>query len=245
MTSRLRFDVSRRQLLQSLGLGAAAGPLIPLLNASAQTAHAAQAAAAVLHARRRGGAGLQPEQHRRLEADRDRDGVHVARDPRAARAVQVEDRRPLGPDDDRGRRRRAARVRDGGAVDGRDAARAERRRRLRRRQRPPTGWGSGAVDRSDRRAGLRAEHAVPARRQRRDAGDALPQRRARRAVRQPDRAEPHDLHGRQPADPPRDQPEGGVRPSVHGRARRAGCSRRWRIRRSRARATSRRRSSIS
>jgi hypothetical protein len=31
-------DVSRRRLLQSLGLGAAAGPLIPLLNASAQTA---------------------------------------------------------------------------------------------------------------------------------------------------------------------------------------------------------------
>ena len=38
MARRLRFDVSRRQLLQALGLGAAAGPLIPLLNASAQTA---------------------------------------------------------------------------------------------------------------------------------------------------------------------------------------------------------------
>ena len=38
MARRLRFDVSRRQLLQSLGLGAAVGPLIPLLNASAQTA---------------------------------------------------------------------------------------------------------------------------------------------------------------------------------------------------------------
>jgi hypothetical protein len=38
MARRLRFDVSRRRLLQSLGLGAAAGPLIPLLNASAQTA---------------------------------------------------------------------------------------------------------------------------------------------------------------------------------------------------------------
>ena len=38
MARRLRFDVSRRRLLQGLGLGAAAGPLIPLLNASAQTA---------------------------------------------------------------------------------------------------------------------------------------------------------------------------------------------------------------
>ena len=38
MARRLRFDVSRRRLLQSLGLGAAVGPLIPLLNASAQTA---------------------------------------------------------------------------------------------------------------------------------------------------------------------------------------------------------------
>src|SRR5262245_19704916 len=38
MPRRLRFDVSRRRLLQSLGLGAAAAPLIPLLNASAQTA---------------------------------------------------------------------------------------------------------------------------------------------------------------------------------------------------------------
>ena len=38
MARRLRFDVSRRQMLQALGLGAAAGPLIPLLNASAQTA---------------------------------------------------------------------------------------------------------------------------------------------------------------------------------------------------------------
>jgi len=38
MARRLRFDVSRRQLLQGLGLGAAVGPLIPLLNASAQTA---------------------------------------------------------------------------------------------------------------------------------------------------------------------------------------------------------------
>jgi len=38
MARRLKFDVSRRQLLQALGLGAAAGPLIPLLNASAQTA---------------------------------------------------------------------------------------------------------------------------------------------------------------------------------------------------------------
>ena len=35
---KLRFDLSRRRLLQGLGLGAAAGPLIPLLNASAQTA---------------------------------------------------------------------------------------------------------------------------------------------------------------------------------------------------------------
>jgi len=38
MARRLRFDVSRRRLLQGLGLGAAASPLIPLLNASAQTA---------------------------------------------------------------------------------------------------------------------------------------------------------------------------------------------------------------
>ncbi len=33
-----RFDLSRRRLLQSLGLGAAAAPFLPLLNASAQTA---------------------------------------------------------------------------------------------------------------------------------------------------------------------------------------------------------------
>ncbi len=38
MPRRLRFDLGRRRLLQSLGLGAAAGPLIPLLNADAQTA---------------------------------------------------------------------------------------------------------------------------------------------------------------------------------------------------------------
>ena len=38
MARRLKFDVSRRQLLQALGVGAAASPLIPLLNASAQTA---------------------------------------------------------------------------------------------------------------------------------------------------------------------------------------------------------------
>lgn len=38
MARRLRFDLTRRQILKSLGLGAAAGPLIPLLNASAQTA---------------------------------------------------------------------------------------------------------------------------------------------------------------------------------------------------------------
>src|SRR3954447_4070011 len=38
MQRRSRFDLSRRRLIQGLGLGAAAGPLIPLLNASAQTA---------------------------------------------------------------------------------------------------------------------------------------------------------------------------------------------------------------
>jgi len=38
MARRLRFDLTRRQILQGLGLGAAAGPLIPLLNASAQAA---------------------------------------------------------------------------------------------------------------------------------------------------------------------------------------------------------------
>lgn len=38
MQRRSRFDLSRRRLLQSLGLGAAAGQLFPLLNAEAQTA---------------------------------------------------------------------------------------------------------------------------------------------------------------------------------------------------------------
>ena len=38
MQRRSRFDLTRRRLLQALGLGAAAGPLIPLLNADAQTA---------------------------------------------------------------------------------------------------------------------------------------------------------------------------------------------------------------
>jgi Protein of unknown function (DUF1552) len=38
MQRRSRFDLTRRRLLQSLGLGAVAGPLIPLLNADAQTA---------------------------------------------------------------------------------------------------------------------------------------------------------------------------------------------------------------
>ncbi|MES1165733.1 MAG: DUF1552 domain-containing protein [Verrucomicrobiota bacterium] len=38
MQRRSRFDLSRRGLLKSLGIGAAASPLIPLLNASAQTA---------------------------------------------------------------------------------------------------------------------------------------------------------------------------------------------------------------
>jgi hypothetical protein len=38
MPRNLRFDVSRRRLLQSLGIGAAASPFLPLLNADAQTA---------------------------------------------------------------------------------------------------------------------------------------------------------------------------------------------------------------
>jgi len=38
MARRLKLDVSRRQLLRALGVGAAASPLIPLLNASAQMA---------------------------------------------------------------------------------------------------------------------------------------------------------------------------------------------------------------
>ena len=38
MQRRSRFDLSRRRLIQGLGLGAAAGPLLPLLNADAQTA---------------------------------------------------------------------------------------------------------------------------------------------------------------------------------------------------------------
>ena len=38
MKRRPRIDLTRRGLLQSLGLGAAAGPLLPLLNAEAQTA---------------------------------------------------------------------------------------------------------------------------------------------------------------------------------------------------------------
>jgi uncharacterized protein DUF1552 len=38
MPRRLQFNVSRRRMLQSLGLGAAASPFIPLLNASAQSA---------------------------------------------------------------------------------------------------------------------------------------------------------------------------------------------------------------
>jgi hypothetical protein len=38
MQRRSRFDLTRRRLLQSLGLGAVAGPFIPLLNADAQTA---------------------------------------------------------------------------------------------------------------------------------------------------------------------------------------------------------------
>ena len=38
MKRRPRIDLTRRGLLQALGLGAAAGPLIPLLNAEAQTA---------------------------------------------------------------------------------------------------------------------------------------------------------------------------------------------------------------
>ncbi len=38
MQRRSRFDMTRRRLIQSLGIGAAASPLIPLLNADAQTA---------------------------------------------------------------------------------------------------------------------------------------------------------------------------------------------------------------
>ena len=38
MQRRSRFDLSRRRLIQGLGIGAAAGPLLPLLNADAQTA---------------------------------------------------------------------------------------------------------------------------------------------------------------------------------------------------------------
>ena len=38
MQGRSRFELTRRQLLRALGLGAAAGPLIPLLEADAQTA---------------------------------------------------------------------------------------------------------------------------------------------------------------------------------------------------------------
>ena len=145
MARRLRFDVSRRRLLQSLGLGAAAGPLIPLLNASAQTAPRPKRLL-LLFTPDGCGAGLQHTV--RLEADGDRDRLQRSLDPHAARAVQGEDRRPLGPDDDRGRRGRGARLRDGGPVVRHDAARAEQRRQLRRRQRPPDRLGRRAVDRS-------------------------------------------------------------------------------------------------
>ena len=165
MARRLRFDVSRRQLLQSLGLGAAVGPLIPAAQRQRADRDAAQTAAAAVHARRDGGAELQHD--RRLEADRHRDRLQLPSDPRAAGSVQGEDRRPLGPDDVRGRRGRGARVRDGGPVDRHDAAPAQRRRELRWRQRQPDRVGRRprrSIRSSPRR---RAEHALPAPGQRR------------------------------------------------------------------------------
>ena len=98
MARRLRFDVSRRRLLQALGLGAAAGPLIPLLNASAQTAprpkrllllFTPDGAPAKDYARR---VDWKPTG---TETD-----FQFQPDPRAAGSVQGEDRRPLGPDAD-------------------------------------------------------------------------------------------------------------------------------------------------
>ena len=64
-----------------------------------------------------------------------------------------------------------------------------------------TGWGSAAsID--QRVAQPRSGPNLPYQRSadRRDAGDRVPLGRARRAVRQPDEPEPHDVQRRQPAD---------------------------------------------
>ena len=98
MARRLRFDVSRRRLLQALGLGAAAGPLIPLLNASAQTAPRPKRLVLLFTP---DGAPAKDYSHDgRLEADGHRDRLSVQPAPRAAGPVQGEDRRPLGTDAD-------------------------------------------------------------------------------------------------------------------------------------------------
>ena len=214
MARRLRFDVSRRRLLQSLGLGAAAGPLIPLLNASAQTAPRPKRLLLLFTP---DGLGGQDTTHvdwkpTGTETAFKFSSIHTPLDPFKAKIVV-----PWGLTLTVGRRGRAARVRDGGPVVRHDAARAEQRRELRRRQRPPDRLGRRADDRSHRRAGLRRGHAVPALADGREPGDALPEHRARRAMWQPELGDPDVLHGRQRAGQPRGQPEGGVRSLLHGR----------------------------
>ena len=104
MTSHRR-DLLATRAAQSLGAGAALAPFVPLLNASGQEMVFPKRL--LLFFSPDGTVVRRPQrQVDRLEAAGDGDGVHAALDPLAARAVQVEDRHPLGPEDERGRRRR-------------------------------------------------------------------------------------------------------------------------------------------
>ena len=135
MQRRSRFDLSRRRLIQGLGLGAAAGPLLPLLNADAQTAPRPKRLLLIFTP---DGA---PALNFNTTIDWKPTGTEAAfmlqmiqapLQPYAAKMVV-----PWGLNAHRRRGRRGARLRDGGAVDRDDAAGAEHRRQLRRRQRSP------------------------------------------------------------------------------------------------------------
>ena len=192
MARRLKFDVSRRALLQGLGLGAAAGPLIPLLNASAQTAPRPKRLILLFTPD-----GCPAKDYSTMvdwkptgtETSFNFGPLHMPLEPFKAKIVV-----PWGLTLTAGGAGEAHAYGMAGLWTGTTLPEPNNGASFDGGNGHLTGWGAApSIDQIVAEA-YGAEHALPARADRREPGDALSIDRARRAVRQPELRDPDDLH---------------------------------------------------